>query len=132
MNRQTEALYSTGLKIVDHEARRRRRSPIEPEELRSIGRLALVRVVPQFDPERGDQITTLLIDGAYATKLLVVLGDFQHPLAGNVLAAQHVLQERHDVFGALGTSEGNEQQGIIVITHSRGREIWGKLRCKSA
>ena len=74
-----------------------------------------VRAAPvEFGPQGGEQCEILLVDRALAAEMMVVLGDFQHPLARHVSAAEHVLQERHHVIGAVGTAERHEQHRIVV------------------
>jgi hypothetical protein len=61
---------------------------------------------------RSDQISALAIDGADTPEMLVVLGDFQHPLPRDIFSAKHIFEERHNVFGAFGAPEGNEKDRI--------------------
>ena len=42
-----------------------------------------------------------------------MLGDFQHPLAGHISAAEHVFQKRHDVWRPVGPAERDDQQGVV-------------------
>jgi hypothetical protein len=44
---------------------------------------------------------------------MVVLGDFEQPLAGHVAAARDVFEKRQHLVPALGTSEGDKQQGVV-------------------
>ena len=62
----------------------------------------------QFGLERGDQFASLIVDGALAAELVVVLGYFEHAFARDVPAAQHIFEERDDVFAALGAAEGDD------------------------
>ena len=58
--------------------------------------------------DRGNQITILLIDRANATKVFVMLGDFQHPFVRNVFSSQDVFKKRHHVILAFRAAEGND------------------------
>lgn len=49
--------------------------------------------------------------------MIVMLGYFQHPLARNIAAAQHVFEKRNDVFPFFGSTEGENEKGIIVFAH---------------
>ena len=58
--------------------------------------------------QRGHELTILVVDGAAAVEVVIVPGYFEHALAGNVAAAQHVFQERNHVFMFFGTTEGQD------------------------
>ena len=80
----------------------------------------------EFLTEGGEQGPVLLVDRTSAAEVLVVLGDFQHPLAGNVPPPEHVLEKREHVFRAIGPAERDEQHRVI-----RGRTFafsvgWGR------
>ena len=61
-----------------------------------------------------DEPPILFVDRALAPEAVVVLGHFQHALAWHVSPTQNVLQERHYVFGSLRTTEGNNQDCVVV------------------
>ena len=64
--------------------------------------------------ERGDQVADLVVDRADAVEMVVVLGDLEHPLAGDVPAPQDVLQERHHVVASLRAAEADDQDRVIA------------------
>ena len=50
-------------------------------------------------PQRRNQRAILIVDGTAAVEvIIVVLGDFKHPLPRNVAAAQHVFKKRNHLF----------------------------------
>jgi hypothetical protein len=66
----------------------------------------------QFGPERANQRPHLVVDRAFALKMLVVAGDFQHPLAGPVSPLQHVLEKWNDVVPLFRSAEADDQEGV--------------------
>ena len=67
--------------------------------------------------ERRDQCAILFIDGTLPAEVVIVLRNLEHPLARHVLTAEHVLEEREDVFFALRPSKREQQQGIVLEYH---------------
>jgi hypothetical protein len=63
--------------------------------------------------ERRHQLTVLVVDGAAAVKVVVVLGYFDHPLARDVSATQHILEKGHYIFWFFRAAEGEHQGGIV-------------------
>ena len=56
----------------------------------------------------------LRIDRADTTKVMVVLGDAQQPLAWYVAPARGILEKGQDVLGTFRTSIGNEEDCVVV------------------
>src|SRR5690242_9939045 len=71
-------------------------------------------VTLQFFFERGDQYAVLFVDGTLAAEVMVVLCNFEHPLARNIAPAQHVFEERNDVVRLLRTAEGQDHYGVVA------------------
>src|SRR5690606_20733129 len=67
----------------------------------------------EFFLERGFQGDVLLIDGAFATKTVIVLSHFRETLVGDSFALCDIAQERNDVFRVVGATKGVQQDGII-------------------
>lgn len=63
--------------------------------------------------QRVQQLAVLPVDRADAAEAEVVLPDLLEALARDAAPARDVLQERHDVFGPLGTAEGQQQEGVV-------------------
>ena len=61
----------------------------------------------------------MLIDRAHATKVVVMLGNFEQPFVRDVFASSDVFQKRHDVRGGLRAAEGNQEQGIRDVAGDR-------------
>src|SRR5690606_22357750 len=83
--------------------------------------VAVAEVDGELDPLRRqrladarDQRPVLLVDGALAAEVVIVLGDALQPLARDAAPARDVLQEGKDVFGALRAAERHEQERIVV------------------
>ena len=55
----------------------------------------------------------LIVDGAAAVEVIIMLGHFQHPLARHIPPAQDVFEKRNHVFVFLRTAEGDDQQGVV-------------------
>ena len=43
----------------------------------------------------------LLVDRADAAELVIVFGDFEHPLARHIASSEHIFQKRHDIVRVL-------------------------------
>ena len=67
----------------------------------------------QLALQSGDQGPILVVDRALSAEVIVVLGGLRHSLPGNVPAAQHVLQERDDIFPLVGSTERNDDERIV-------------------
>ena len=68
--------------------------------------------VGEFCFQSFEEFTALLVDGANASKVIVVLGDFKHSFARNVLATEYILKKRHHILGAFRSPEGNHQDRV--------------------
>ena len=54
------------------------------------------------------------VDRADAAEALVVVRHLLEPLARDVAAARHVLEERHHVVHALGPAERDDEQRVVA------------------
>ena len=68
----------------------------------------------QFCPQRLDQLANLGIDRARTAEVIIMLGDFEKPLARNITAPCDVLQERQNIFALLRSAEANDQDGVVL------------------
>ena len=75
-------------------------------------------MIGQFPRQGRHQRTILLVDRTHAAEVVIVLGDFEHPLAGHFPAAKHVFQERQHVVRPLRPAERNDQNGVVHETLS--------------
>src|SRR5215475_12745041 len=64
----------------------------------------------------------MIVDGAASAEVVVVFGHFQHTFPRHISAAQHVLQKRDYLFGALRAAEGDQHQCVVFqfIPHMPG------------
>ena len=62
----------------------------------------------------GDQRTVLAVDRADPVKMMVVFRDLHHPFPGDAPALEHALEEGDDIIRAFGTSEGYQEQCVVV------------------
>ena len=53
----------------------------------------------------ADQVAALPVDGTRAVEVVVVFGDFEHALTGDVAATENIFEERDDVFAVFGAAE---------------------------
>ena len=67
----------------------------------------------EFAFERCDQGAILTVDGSLPAETIVVLGHFEQSLPGDISAAENVFEKRNDIFRALRSAEGHEQQRVI-------------------
>ena len=67
----------------------------------------------EFTPQCGNEFAALLVNGTDSAEMIIVLGDCKQPLTGNVPPLRHIFKERHDVVGALGSSERDNEKGIV-------------------
>ena len=74
----------------------------------------------EFRTQCGDEVSHLSVDRADSAKVVVMLGNFEHPFAWDGLAAQYVLQERDYIVTLFGAAKGDDQDGVIVIRHGWG------------
>lgn len=81
--------------------------PIPPID----GQMGAIALQLRF--ERGNQVSCLLIDGALAFEVVVVLGDGEQAFARNIASAQHGFEKGNYVFARLGSAEGNHENGVI-------------------
>ena len=63
------------------------------------------------------ELPGLGINRADTAEMVVMLRDFQHPLPGDIPAAQHILQERENLIRAFGPAEGDNQNSIVGMGH---------------
>src|SRR5919106_1713392 len=68
----------------------------------------------EFLLECGDDLPVFRVDGADATKVLIVLRDLEQPLARNATSLGDLLEEWHYVVGTLGTAKGNVDDRVVV------------------
>ena len=61
----------------------------------------------------GHHGADLTIDWADAIKMIIVLGDFEHPLSRHVTTSQNVFQKRHHVVPLFGTTETDDEYGVV-------------------
>ena len=54
--------------------------------------------------------------GLRPVEVVVVFGHFEHALARNVAAAEHIFEEGNDVFGALRSTEGDNEDRVVPHT----------------
>ena len=71
----------------------------------------------EFRSEGGDEVSHLSVDRTDTVEVVVMLGDFEHPFTRDRLATQHVFEERDHVVSLLGTTEGDDQDGVVVVGH---------------
>src|SRR6185312_11156712 len=71
----------------------------------------------EFRFEGGDQVAALAVDGADAIEVVIVFGDFEQALAGDVAAAEDVFEERDDILALFRAAEGNEEKGVVISRH---------------
>ena len=51
----------------------------------------------------------ILVDGALAIEVVVVLGDRKHALARDISSTQHVFEEWDDIFPGFRATEGDNR-----------------------
>jgi hypothetical protein len=61
----------------------------------------------------GDQLPVAGVDRRDPAEVPVMLLDGLEPLGRHPAAADHVLEERTDLVGSLGTTEGQHQQYVV-------------------
>jgi hypothetical protein len=71
-------------------------------------------MLSEFVLERGNQLAGLLVDGTLAAEMIIVFGDGEHALAGNVSSAQNIFEEWDYIFGRFGTTEGDYKNRVVV------------------
>jgi hypothetical protein len=67
----------------------------------------------EFVFDGSEQSAVLSVDGADATEMLIVLGNLEHPLVGDVAASEDVFEEWQNVVRAFGAAEGDEKEGVV-------------------
>ncbi len=65
--------------------------------------------------ERRDKLTRLGVDGADAVETIVAPRDSRLDRRRNVQTLEHVVQERHDVLRSFGSTEGNDQDCVVIV-----------------
>ena len=65
------------------------------------------------DRKRGDQLAHLVVERAFAAEMLVMRGDFEHPLARGRSGHAGRFRERQHVLHFLGPAESDDEQGIV-------------------
>ena len=68
----------------------------------------------QFVLQPRDQSAVMIVDGALAVEVMIVLGDFEQALAGHIPPAQNVFEKRHYVIRLLRPTERQHQHGVII------------------
>src|SRR5580692_715191 len=90
-------------------------------------------VLREFVLESGDQFAGLLVDGAFATEMVVVLGDGQHTFARNVSATQYVFEEGDYVVGGFWAAEGDNENGVVIHElRMTGGYLTKKVCCRAS
>src|SRR5262252_6606358 len=74
-------------------------------------------VLRKFILDRRNQVARLLVDGTLSIEVVIVFGDGQHALAGNVASAKDVFEEGNHVIVTLRTAEGDNQDCVVVHAH---------------
>ena len=74
-------------------------------------------MVVQLGAQCGDQVSTLLIDRADTVEVVIVLGNFQQPLARDVAAPRDIFEERQNIVPTFWAAKRNQQNR--VVTHRR-------------
>src|SRR6202140_1991131 len=84
----------------------------------------------KFVFEGRDQVACLLVDGAFAIEVVVVLGHREHALTWNVASAQHIFEEWDDILPGFRATEGDNKDRVVV--HACGWmacEFFAKKKC---
>ena len=82
----------------------------------------ILATVGELSANFFDQRAVDPVDRRHTAEVQVVLRDAGQALRWNPPAPGHLLQERHDLLGALGSTEGQQQQCVEVLRHRRN---WG-------
>jgi hypothetical protein len=53
------------------------------------------------------------VDGAHTAEVLVVLGDFEEALTGNVSPTGRVFQERQDIVHSFGATKREDEKRVV-------------------
>ena len=79
-----------------------------------------------------NQCAVLVIERALAFEVIVVRRDFLESLRRDVLASDHVLQERHDVRALFRPPKGHQENTVVFqFRVAHGRTLAPKTRsCK--
>src|SRR5208282_4309570 len=64
--------------------------------------------------QRGNKFTDLLVEGAFAVKVVVVFGHSEQAFPRNVPSAQHSLQEGNHIFLRFRTTKRNHQNSVVI------------------
>ena len=84
-----------------------------------VGQHGMPIAIAPIDGHRHDfaqlfeQSSVLIVDGALAAEVIVVLGDRQHPFVRHILSAQNILKERNDILGLFRATKGNQQERVV-------------------
>src|SRR5579863_3664826 len=68
----------------------------------------------EFGFKGRDQLPCLLVNRTLTVEMIVVLGDREHALAGNVPSPEHVFEEGNYVLMFFRTTKRNHQDGVVV------------------
>ena len=82
--------------------------------------------VSEFLPEGLEQGEILPVDRTASTEVVIVFRHLQHPLPGDIPAAEDVFQERHHVIGAIGAAERNQKNRVVEACHGCGSRDWSR------
>lgn len=75
-----------------------------------------------------DERPVLVVDRAAATEVVVVLADGLETFVRDAPAGGDAPQERHDLVGALGTAEAEQDHGVVRFER-RGLGLVGRRCC---
>src|SRR5580658_673199 len=68
----------------------------------------------QFGLECRDELAILIVNGTFAAEVVVMFGDFEHALAGDIFSAQDVFKKWHYIVGPFGATEGRNEDCVIL------------------
>jgi hypothetical protein len=74
-------------------------------------------VFGEFGFEGREEFAALVVDRAHAVEVVIVFGDFEHALARDVFASEHIFKEGNNVVVFFGASEGDEEEGVVLFRH---------------
>ena len=106
------------------QCRRQQRMPVPIAPVDRASRIPCCR--SSGSPAAAIKSRTLLIDRADAAEVVIVLGDFEHPVARDRSSAEDVLQKRDDIVATFRTAEGDKQDSVVGGGHV-GCRRWGRL-----
>ena len=78
----------------------------------------------EFGAQHREQRAHLIVNRTATIEMIVVLGDRHHSFAGDILAAQDVLEKRQDVIVALRAAEGHNENRVVRHSVDRSFRIY--------